>query len=1239
MAAKTKDENRDRQIKAVLIHEICHYTMLLIYENNENPYHKKDTKSKTRFDAIVCKYNKWTNGENSEEYDDKCNGIISTVFTNYELEAHHAELIVRPAHILAQFSNDVTKSNDLEKMYIEIFEYFELFVLPQLRKFNLQNRENVKKLNNIVGLLPQIRKENFKFIATKKAVYDIKQNQSYIFTTNVPNLLLNDIYQNLQSDDLANTKNLFIKPNLITSNEILFRTYNDIVNENKNIRVIIDCSSGIENKFQMLLVGSNYIFVTSNERQPVEIMQKLNLKINQHVVKYSFSDLEKDSQLALLKNKINFQKNNMSLDEVFSNENGPDMRSYVEILDDKTLKNLVENSEVSINAKIEIEKNFENLFQPRKLFKVSKEGENLNDEISQEEFLEAVKIEKRVIISDIQKNGKSWFLKNVAMTLRNSMPVKWITYIELQHFKNFLNHKIINIDFVKFIIENVICSQTKFEQNVFKKMYKNGRTCIIINGIDELPDEYKVITELFNSFKYNGGNQLLISSNGQFKEKMENEHPVYKLADFTEENAVEFITMTWILHDMEAENVFFKTKREIESYIKKSVKYADYKEYARNLCKKIFNSKFHETGMPFICYLAAENFNGKDKCSVIDSEVERIYEQYIQSKMQAFARRHSNMSNQDETFMAIHEYHAIKNKFPLLIPVFELIYKNVKWAEEDIIACGLMSNRNGNVIFDHGNFNEYFYLTFIPKVLKNLKRLIDETGADDFIKNAITEYFKSRKFDMTRSFIDSVFNQYSDVIEVKQFYLKIVGEKYENEDFIEIFLKILQKVFCAPSENENVRKITEVLGDVFGDVDLIKSGLEFFQDASEALGIGNKFLSKKGRESEITDSDPKSDFGTLSTFLFVDTNVFEPIYNDFMTKFSKWEQTNVLKQSDRNQRNILYICVENRKNKKLKFLWENMENHFKSIDRHEDFKALIYQESLPFKYNLVHAAAVFAHDEEFHEIFWPLLLQTFSDQTELMTLLLKKDINGHNFTHNLLIFNFSVVITPIFQKLRETLYATNYMKILNLKTPNGNNLLHINIIKKFGLFYMKLIWEIFENSCENANDFVDILKKKNDEKNNIFQLEARFSKKTEIFEFFVNEIERISSKYEVKLFLKNKDISKRNFIQSAVKQNESLICHEYFWDIIEKYFETSEILEFINDCDNENNNILHIAVTNNTEEIVKFTLEKIQQFLNKDEYDEYLKRKGFEGKTLLKQSFKNIRNIGLSKWVDELIRK
>ena len=149
------DNIRDQEIKGVIAHELCHYAMCLIFENIFRPYCKHDEETMNRFDEIVKIIDEWSS-EDSECPDDECNGIISTVFELYPEDRFHLELIVRVVHILAEFDGNQDKSVSLETKFKILFDFFENSVLPEMRKFNLKFRENVRKFNRIVEILPNI---------------------------------------------------------------------------------------------------------------------------------------------------------------------------------------------------------------------------------------------------------------------------------------------------------------------------------------------------------------------------------------------------------------------------------------------------------------------------------------------------------------------------------------------------------------------------------------------------------------------------------------------------------------------------------------------------------------------------------------------------------------------------------------------------------------------------------------------------------------------------------------------------------------------------------------------------------------------------------------------------------------------------------------------------------------------------------------------------------------------------
>ncbi|KAL7015365.1 hypothetical protein ACKWTF_016414 [Chironomus riparius] len=1241
IAAKLKDKDREQNIKGVLIHEICHYVMRLVYENNEEPYYKNDKISKKKFDQIVSMYDKFRSPDTNDILDDKCGGIISTVYTLYPQINYTAELVVRPAQIFAKYDDNDKHTNVLQAEYKPLFDYVTENVLPELKKFDLRHRSSVRKLNKIVGHLDAIKEEAFVFTESKVSISNNLNFESYVMTSNVPKLLLSDLFNSFKLEYLPDTKTVFIRPQ-DCKNQSIFDAYSQIVSNSNEIRVIIDCSKGMGPKLEDLLPKFNLIIIVSNEHHSREVMKlyskKFNKSIDPKVINYRFCDLTPENQLYLLQTEVQFQNEKLNLHNLLSNQITQVDECFLEIVDDKLLKLLVDEFEIQINVKFECEKYFQALYRSRNLIEHNNDNLGSKQKFTQEEFLKAVQDDKSIIISDIGGNGKSWTLKNITIKLRKQKPSKWVSYIHLRMFENIFDSKKTNSNFLQFMSVNVLSCNT-YERAIFKRLYKTGNCCILLDGYDELNlTSREFVKELMMSFKNYGGNQIWVATRDIFKDELQtvlHTKVVYKPAEFTVDDAIEFIKTTWMLSDIEKE---LKIVQEFE--VLKILRTKDsqmYQSYAENLVSKIFNSKFLKTGLPNICKIAADIFKDQDDKSMVYSlNVDMIYDEYVKNKYHDWSngtRRQSNSSTDSETFLAINQYQAVKNICPMLTPICDLVYKNVKFYDEDVIACGLTSRRNDNVIFEHESFNEYFLLSFLAKVIKNFKDIFIKLGFEDIIKNLMIQFFNSRKFDIFRSVADNVLNDIHEVDEVKQFFLKFFNIPNQNVDTVDFLFKMVEEFYAAPQKSQNIVMLTQVVNNWFGEKKFVKEGMEFFNkfpEISEGFSsIANKFIYKAGRKLLPPDSDANTDFYALSTLLNVDSRTFATTFDDFLDRCSYNEQTRILKECDKNKKNILHLCVEKQKQIKLKFLWRKIEGHFENF---EDFKAIVTKESLPFRYNVFHAAVVYNKNIDFHEIFWTLSIESFKDQSELLNILLKKDINGNNVVHLMLLENKSDVIEYLLIFLRENLQNELFKDILASKNVNGNNLIQVAIIQKYGLSYLEILWNIFNDTFDS--EFMDILTQTNVERNNVFQLAARFSSNPEIIKFM---IEKLDSSDLIKLLLKNKDRFNRNILQSAARQNESLNCHEYLWEIIETHFDTQDLIKLINNRDNDNDNVLHCAVSNNINAIAEYTLKKIELILEEDELVKYLKLRGHRRKNLKKLSLENTKDHEVVEWVENII--
>jgi len=144
---------------------------------------------------------------------------------------------------------------------------------------------------------------------------------------------------------------------------------------------------------------------------------------------------------------------------------------------------ILENKELFINSTKELDPNekcFEILNQPREFLRKEKDKNNQKTlqsdseqdsneipEISQEELLSEVKNQKYVLISDKAGNGKSWAMKNLTKILREQIPTRWVTYVDLKQFIKEFKEQKDEPEFSTFIVEKILKPDHKFEAKIF----------------------------------------------------------------------------------------------------------------------------------------------------------------------------------------------------------------------------------------------------------------------------------------------------------------------------------------------------------------------------------------------------------------------------------------------------------------------------------------------------------------------------------------------------------------------------------------------------------------------------------------------------------------------------------------------------------------------------------------------------------------------------------------------------
>jgi len=1138
VGAKLSDKKREQQIKGVLAHELCHYVMRLVYENQEKPYFKDRNDMKEMFKQIVRIIDQWS-ATKSRDPDDECNGIISTVFTLYSKEEFSLELIVRVVQILTEYGDDEKKTKGLQNKYQNLFNFWYNQVVPELQIY-LHKNKNVKKLNGFFEFLPKIWKFKLK-VNRNKEVEELIANKLSIVTTNIPNLLFVNICNILTENDgiLMDSRNLFIESEKF--NNLEFRkAFDQICRDVPELNIFVDCTIGFSKSIKNILFNKelNFIFIVSNESQCQELMDIFgNEKMKdakKMEINYNWSDLTDESQkLLLLKTKINFQNNSKitlldilkvkepSGSDAVVNPKTDILLSMSEIVDDQLLNLMLEIKELSINSTKELdpnEKYFQILNQLRKYLKKEKgfdlqtdidididsdveQGSNKIPKISQEELLSEVKNQKYVLISDIAGNGKSWAMKNFTKILRERNPTSWVTYVDLKQFIKEFKAQKNELEFSTFMAEKILNPDHQFESKLFQKMYKNGKVFILFDGFDEIPlDCAEFVSKLPQSFQSNEGNQLWIATRDYFevdlKEKLQLDVS-YGLEEMTDKDGIELIAKSWIFMDLNSSQEVM-TVEKFNQIIDDSSNFKKYKEKAKQIVEKVKINWNNSVGMPQMFKMIADGFkyekylNNFTRSKIYLHFIVNLYKRWSDEEEQI--RKEANNENQqlELNFNKIHQFHAVPSLFPNLVQVLFPGYDGSELPVEGTIACGI----------------------------KN-----EET---------LREYLTTRLFIFaaeTQMFLNNIIN---DCLELKQ----VQSQKLED-----------------------IKKCNTM-----------KSFADYFTANLRTL-------------------------------------------EDFVLKYLKNRNCEEVKK--------LNLCFVKGKKENRNNFWTKIKKYFAVQNDSQNFKEFIKHHDERNKNILHHAAR--CENVELHETLWKLLLETFESREELKDFILQKDEHNNNFIHLLVVYNTADMIEFTIQKLKVHLSESDYHEILRSKGQFGRNLLQVAVICTKEVKTHQNLWKNLRDSCKSNEEFLEMLYENGQ---NILHL-AIESSSSELFEFMIQELEKVASRFEIKKLLNEQN---QNLLHLAAGWSKSLETHEILWKTYQKYFEPSEIYKFIKHIDTHGNNLLFTTVEKNTKEVVEFTWKKLKIFLIHNEQVEYL-----NNDDLLTVAFRNKRHPDVHDFIKNLL--
>ncbi|XP_065562277.1 uncharacterized protein LOC136028392 [Artemia franciscana] len=216
------------------------------------------------------------------------------------------------------------------------------------------------------------------------------------------------------------------------------------------------------------------------------------------------------------------------------------------------------------------------------LRKYVKSGRSLIDHYSESEFLDHIKEQKVIIISDTAGMGKTTVLTSLSEKIKDKYPSKWMIRIDLiKHSDqlNILNNQVNSSQFngdqaIDFLLNRLL----KLDDGLEKKLLENNlrfgsvdgvQVVILIDGFDEIAPDYKdIVINLLAELKKTKLERLLVTTRPNMKTDLENTFGVlaYDLEPFSKDSdQVDFLVKFW-KHKFKQEKVFQVDDQQLEVY-------------------------------------------------------------------------------------------------------------------------------------------------------------------------------------------------------------------------------------------------------------------------------------------------------------------------------------------------------------------------------------------------------------------------------------------------------------------------------------------------------------------------------------------------------------------------------------------------------------------------------------------------------------------------------------------------
>jgi len=681
------------------------------------------------------------------------------------------------------------------------------------------------------------------------------------------------------------------------------------------------------------------------------------------------------------------------------------------------------------------------------------------------------------------------------------------------------------------------------------------------------------VSKLAQSFQSNEGNQMWIATRDYFEVDLQEKLKLdvsYGLDEMDDNDGNNLIAISWMLKDsmkvksveefkqhiqgsseelivyygldemnyndgsnliaissMLKDSMKVMSVEEFKQRIQGSSEFKKYKEKAEQIVRKVRIYWYRSVGMPQMFKMIADGF--KDEADVNNLKKSKIYLQFVLNLYKRWSAEKGQIRNKaciesqqlELNFWRFHQFHAIASLFPDIIKILFPGYNGSQLSVEEVIACGLMSIKNGEFYFLHETLREFFAADALEKALK-----ADEVN--ETIVEVFAEVLTINNFKIIGMFLNDSIDS-TTLENIKPQMRKIIKKFYKMENFSGFFTENLENLvdfvisILKDGEYEKVKEILEINSEYIAsytrnskmflksqdflceflkteDLKNLITRKEIFNKIVEgSLGIevfvdfvlkiegktGHDFIQKELKNAINKERMQEYDFRFF--FGVSDSKAFK--FREFLGMLQKYlSATEVLKflnKKDYFGRNILFACVAKEDKEILNILWTEIENYFTNKNLKQDFKEFVKHQDENEDENILHKIAVCKY-LDFHQVLWELLLKTFENREELKDFLLQNNKDGNNFVHELVFRNKNPeIIEWTIKMLKENFNDSQFQEIIQSKGQYNRNLLQCTANGRQKIETFEFLWEFFHNFCKSEQGFWDVVKEVDESGKNI----------------------------------------------------------------------------------------------------------------------------------------------------------